>query len=201
MTRGHCVTSLVGVIRWIARAVTIFALCCALAYFFWLLFISVSSADRWDCCFGLRARWKSSKLSSFSTGVPYTLPCIVGATSLLIISRHSDGVHERCFHVAAAILLGGCCIRLAVAAIPRSLLIACPFIALSGVGAYGPMGAFLAMPTETLPPRIVGSASPLQPTRIQKRNIHPCLSPCTARRRISPERESPTPLGRFGRAR
>lgn len=30
MTRGHCVASLASVIRWIARAVTIFALCCAI---------------------------------------------------------------------------------------------------------------------------------------------------------------------------
>ena len=100
---------------------------------------------------------KFRKLSSFSTGVLYTLPFIVGAASLLIISRHSDRVHERRFHAAAAMLLGGCCILLAVATTSRSLLVAFAFIALSGVGAYGPMGAFWAIPTETLPSRIVGS--------------------------------------------
>src|SRR5207253_10394315 len=41
--------------------------------------------------------------------------------------------------------------------ISHSLLIDFAFIALSGVGAYGPMGAFWAIPTETLSPRIVGS--------------------------------------------
>ena len=30
LTRGYCVASLASVIRWIARAVTIFALCCAI---------------------------------------------------------------------------------------------------------------------------------------------------------------------------
>ena len=55
-------------------------------------------------------------------------------------------------------LFGGLCILLAVATIPHSLSIAFAFIALSGVGAYGPMGAFWAIPTETLPPAIVGSA-------------------------------------------
>src|ERR1700704_7097039 len=54
-------------------------------------------------------------------------------------------------------LFGGCCILLAVATIPYSLSIAFAFIALSGVGAYGPMGAFWAIPTETLPAKIVGS--------------------------------------------
>ena len=46
---------------------------------------------------------------------------------------------------------------IAVATIGHSLLLAFAFIALSGVGAYGPMGAFWAIPTETLSPRIVGS--------------------------------------------
>ena len=100
---------------------------------------------------------KFRKLSSLSTGMLYTLPFIVGAISVLVVSRHSDKMHERRFHAAGAMLLGGTCILLAVAIIPHSLLIAFAFIALSGVGAYGPMGAFWAIPTETLPPKIVGS--------------------------------------------
>jgi MFS family permease len=97
-------------------------------------------------------------LNGLSTGILYTLPFFVGAASLLIISRHSDKVHERRFHAAGAMLFGGSCILLAVATISHSLLLGFAFIALSGVGAYGPMGAFWAVPTETLPPRIVGSA-------------------------------------------
>jgi sugar phosphate permease len=100
---------------------------------------------------------KFRKLSSLSTGILYTLPFIVGAISVVVVSRHSDKMRERRLHAAAAMLLGGTCILLAVAAIPHSLLIAFAFIALSGVGAYGPMGAFWAIPTETLPPKIVGS--------------------------------------------
>ena len=103
------------------------------------------------------AMGKFRELSSLSTAVLYTLPFIVGATSLLLISRHSDKMHERRLHAAGAMLLGGTSILLAVAAIPHSLLIAFALIALSGVGAYGPMGAFWAIPTETLPPKIVGS--------------------------------------------
>jgi MFS family permease len=98
------------------------------------------------------------RLSSLSTGILYTIPFIAGAVSLLIISRHSDKVHERRLHAAGAMLFGGCCILLAVATIPHSLSIAFALIVLSGVGAYGPMGAFWAIPTETLPPAIVGSA-------------------------------------------
>jgi sugar phosphate permease len=103
------------------------------------------------------AMGKFKTLSSLSTGILYTLPFIVGAASVLIVSRHSDKMHERRFHAAGAMLVGGCCILLAVATIPHSLLIAFAFIALSGSRAYGPMGAFWAIPTETLSPRIVGS--------------------------------------------
>jgi MFS family permease len=103
------------------------------------------------------AMGKFTTLSGLSTGILYTIPFIVGAASLLIISRHSDKVHERRFHAAGAMLFGGSCILLAVAIIPHSFLVAFGFIALSGVGAYGPMGAFWAIPTETLSPGIVGS--------------------------------------------
>jgi MFS family permease len=98
------------------------------------------------------------RLSSLSTGILYTIPFIAGAVSLLLISRQSDRVHERRLHAAGAMLFGGSCILLAVATIPHSLSIAFALIVLSGVGAYGPMGAFWAIPTETLPPAIVGSA-------------------------------------------
>ena len=100
---------------------------------------------------------KFRRLSSLSTGILYTMPFIVGAISVLVVSRHSDKMRERRFHAAGAMLLGGTCILLAVAIIPHSLLTAFAFIALSGVGAYGPMGAFWAIPTETLSPKIVGS--------------------------------------------
>jgi sugar phosphate permease len=101
---------------------------------------------------------KFRKLSSLSTGLLYTLPFIVGAIALQVVARHSDRVRERRLHAAVAMFAGGTCILLAVASISRSLPLAFLFIALSGVGAYGPMGAFWAIPTETLPAKIVGSA-------------------------------------------
>ena len=103
------------------------------------------------------AMGKIRKLSSLSTGLLYTLPFIVGAVSLLLISRHADQTRERPFHAAGAMLFGGTCLLLAVATISRSISIAFTFIILSGVAAYGPMGAFWAIPTETLPTKIVGS--------------------------------------------
>jgi MFS family permease len=97
------------------------------------------------------------KLSSLHTGIVYTFPFIVGAVSLLVVARHSDKTRERRKHAATAMSLGGLFILLAVAVIPYSPLLAFTFITLSGVGAYGPMGPFWAIPTETLPAKTVGS--------------------------------------------
>jgi sugar phosphate permease len=103
------------------------------------------------------AMGKFKGLSSLSTGILYTLPFVVGAASLVVVGRLSDRKQERRHHAAATMLFGGCCILLAVATISYSLLLAFALIVLSGVGAYSPMGPFWAIPTETLPARVVGS--------------------------------------------
>jgi sugar phosphate permease len=96
-------------------------------------------------------------MSGLSTGFLFTLPFIAACIALILVGRHSDRARERRLHAAAAMAFGGCCILLAVATISYSLVLAFAFITLSGVGAYGPMGAFWAIPTETLPAKIVGS--------------------------------------------
>jgi sugar phosphate permease len=97
-------------------------------------------------------------LSGLSTGVLFTLPFILACIALIVVGRHSDRAGERRLHAAVVMAFGGVCILLAVATISHSLVLAFAFITLSGIGAYGPMGAFWAIPTETLPARIVGSA-------------------------------------------
>jgi sugar phosphate permease len=96
-------------------------------------------------------------LSSLSTGILFTFPFIAAVIGLLVVGRHSDRARERRLHAAVVMAFGGCCILLAVATIHYSLALAFAFITLSGIGAYGPMGAFWAIPTETLPAKIVGS--------------------------------------------
>jgi sugar phosphate permease len=96
-------------------------------------------------------------LSNLSTGILYTLPFIVGCIALVVVGRLSDRHRERGYHVAGAMLIGGSCILLAVAVVPYSLLLAFALISLSGIGAYGPLGPFWSIPTETLPAKVVGS--------------------------------------------
>jgi sugar phosphate permease len=97
------------------------------------------------------------KFSSLHTGIVFTFPFIVGAIALLVVARHSDKTRERRKHAATAMALGGLFILLAAAMIHYSPLLAFTFIILSGVGAYGPMAPFWAIPTETLPAKTVGS--------------------------------------------
>jgi MFS transporter, ACS family, tartrate transporter len=100
---------------------------------------------------------KFKDLSSFTIGILYLLPFLFGAFCLVLISRHSDKMQERPFHVAGAMMAGGCCILFAVGIISHSLLLSFAFIVLSGVSAFGPMGPFWTIPTETLPARVSGS--------------------------------------------
>jgi sugar phosphate permease len=97
-------------------------------------------------------------MSSLSTGFLFTLPFIAACIALILVGRHSDRAHERRLHAAAGMAFGGCCLLAAVATIHYSPALSFAFITLSGIGAYGPMGPFWAIPTETLPAKIVGSA-------------------------------------------
>lgn len=96
-------------------------------------------------------------LSGLTTGFLFTLPYIAAAIGLQIVGRLSDRAHERRLHAAFTMIFGGCCLLLAVATISYSIALAFLFVSLSGVGLFGPMGPFWAIPTETLPARIVGS--------------------------------------------
>jgi ACS family tartrate transporter-like MFS transporter len=100
---------------------------------------------------------KMRSLSNLSAGILYTIPFVVGALAEVLISRHSDKVRERRKHVGLALFAGGTCLLLAVFFTTRSALLAFVFIALSGIGAYGPMAPFWTIPTETLPSKVVGS--------------------------------------------
>jgi MFS family permease len=96
-------------------------------------------------------------LSGLTTGFLFTLPYIVASIALVVVGRLSDRAHERRLHAASTMFFGGCCLLLAVVAISHSIGLAFLFVSLSGVGLYGAMGPFWAIPTETLPARVVGS--------------------------------------------
>src|SRR5262249_42361757 len=82
---------------------------------------------------------------------------VVGCIALVVVGKLSDRRRERPHHVAGSMLIGGTCILVAVAVVPYSLLLAFALISLSAIGAYGPLGPFWSIPTETLPAKVVGS--------------------------------------------
>ena len=101
---------------------------------------------------------KARKLSSAQVGGLFTLPYIITAVGMIIVSHHSDKRRERRWHVAFAMAWGGA-FMLASVLLTRSFP-SLSFLAISfvGAGSYGALGPFWAIPTETLPRSVSGSA-------------------------------------------
>ncbi|HUE65179.1 MAG TPA: MFS transporter [Rhizomicrobium sp.] len=88
----------------------------------------------------------------------YIVPFIVGAVAMVLNSLHSDKVRERRIHAAIPLLGGGLFLLGAVAANSAAPLAAYALLCLAGVGLFGPLGPFWAMPSERLPKEIAGPA-------------------------------------------
>jgi sugar phosphate permease len=101
---------------------------------------------------------KARKLSSAQIGVLFTLPYLLTAAGMIIVSRHSDKTRERRWHVALGMAWAGA-FMLASVLLTRSFP-ALSFLAISfvGAGSYGILGPFWAIPTEMLPRSVSGSA-------------------------------------------
>jgi nitrate/nitrite transporter NarK len=101
---------------------------------------------------------KARKLSSAQVGILFALPYLITAVGMIIVSRHSDKRRERRWHVALAMAWAGV-FMLAGVLLTRSFP-AFSFLAISlvGAGSFGALGPFWAIPTETLPPSVSGSA-------------------------------------------
>jgi nitrate/nitrite transporter NarK len=101
---------------------------------------------------------KARKLSSAQVGVLFALPYLITAVGMIFVSRHSDRRRERRGHVAFAMAWAGA-FMLASVLLTRSFP-ALSFLAISfvGAGSFGALGPFWAIPTETLPRSVSGSA-------------------------------------------
>jgi MFS family permease len=98
------------------------------------------------------------KLSHLAVGVLFTLPYIMTAIGMVWNARHSDLHHERRRHVAGAYGVGGVCLLIGVLTNTQWPLLSFGFFCLAAAGPYSALGPFWAIPTETLPPSIAGSA-------------------------------------------
>jgi MFS family permease len=101
---------------------------------------------------------KARKLSSAQVGVLFALPYLITAVGMIIVSHHSDRRRERCWHVALAMAWAGAFMLASVlltGSFPAFSFLAISFV---GAGSYGALGPFWAIPTETLPRSVSGSA-------------------------------------------
>lgn len=95
---------------------------------------------------------------NFLVSILYVVPFVIGAIAMVANSIHSDKVRERRVHVSIPLFGGGAFLLAAVAASRLSPVLAYLFICLAGVGLFGPLGPFWAIPSETLPKKSAGLA-------------------------------------------
>jgi MFS family permease len=100
----------------------------------------------------------AKKMSHLLVGILFSIPYVVTAVGMALLSRHSDRKRERKGHVAFALAWGGSFLLASVLSNRSAPLLSFLLISLVGAGSYGALGPFWAIPTETLPRSVAGSA-------------------------------------------
>ena len=100
----------------------------------------------------------AKKMSNLLVGILMAVPYVVTAIGMVLISRHSDKHHERRHHVAFAMAWGGFWMMVCILLTGRAPALSFVAISLVGAGSFGMLGPFWAIPTETLPRSVCGSA-------------------------------------------
>lgn len=97
-------------------------------------------------------------LSDLTVGLLFTIPFIVTGIGMVWISRRSDKHRERRSHVAGALAWGGVFMLASVFLTSHSFVLSFIAISVVGAGSFGALGPFWAIPSETLPRSVSGSA-------------------------------------------
>ncbi|MGH9431481.1 MAG: MFS transporter [Terriglobia bacterium] len=101
---------------------------------------------------------REKHLSHFVVGILFAIPFVAAGIFMVLNSYHSDRRHERRAHVAGPLALGGVLLGASVFTADRWPLLSFIFVCFAAVGPNAPLGPFWAIPTETLPPAVSGSA-------------------------------------------
>jgi MFS family permease len=100
----------------------------------------------------------AQKMSHLLVGILFSIPFVITAIGMVLFSRHSDRKRERKGHVAFALAWGSLFLLASVLANRPAAGLSFLLISLVGAGSYGALGPFWAIPTETLPRSVAGSA-------------------------------------------
>jgi D-galactonate transporter len=90
----------------------------------------------------------SNRYSSSEVGLLLTIPNLVGLATMILISRSSDRVLERRYHVAIPAIMAG--LALGLLGTTRSPFYSVILLTFLAIGLYGFMGPFWALPNEFL---------------------------------------------------
>jgi sugar phosphate permease len=120
-------------------------------------------------CFGAYGYlfWLPSALKSIghqsdqSVGFLFAVPYLLTAVGMVFISRHSDRARERRLHVSVPLGLAGASLMAAALTSGHWAALSFLFICLVGPGLYGMLGPFWAIPPESFPRAVSGSATGL----------------------------------------
>jgi MFS family permease len=101
---------------------------------------------------------KAKKMSDFAVGWLVTIPYILTVIAMVLLARSSDRTRERRGHLSAALAWSGLFFIGALATTDWSPLLSFALLSIAITGAYASLGPFWALPTETLPRKIVAPA-------------------------------------------
>lgn len=97
-------------------------------------------------------------LTDFMTGILFAIPFVVTGIGMVLVSRHSDRTRERRGHVAGSVTWAGLFLLGGILLSQHSFLLSFLCITLVGAGAFGVLGPFWSIPSETLPRSVSGPA-------------------------------------------
>ncbi|MBU6402695.1 MAG: MFS transporter, partial [Verrucomicrobia bacterium] len=115
----------------------------------------------YGCMFWLPSALKHAqglRLSNTLIGLLFAGPYVLGAILMILHARHSDRTRERRGHVAAALGWGGAFFLAGVLSRSHSAWLSYACICVAITGPFCSLAPFWAIPTETLPRGVAGSA-------------------------------------------
>jgi len=100
---------------------------------------------------------KGMKLGDFAIGIVITIPYILAGIWMVAVAKSSDKSGERRWHMSSTLVVSGAAF-LAALFVQRFPMVSFALLSIAVAGVYASLGPFWALPTETLPKKVVATA-------------------------------------------